>query len=159
VVGYDLDQQVHMLSKVRSQVRRTGLDQFISAKAVGFAFAALVLGGLAFRYRHLLRRKGGPSAARARAQTPSDAEEVVRLYRDLESLMQVHGVPRRAETPPLAHALGLKALEHPLADDIIELTRVYLAVRFGRAPLSPVQATDFQHRVKAMRQLTPPKAA
>jgi hypothetical protein len=148
-----------MLSKVRSQVRRTGLGQYLDAKTLGVVVIALLLAGLAFRYRHLLRPKRGLAATKAQTQTSSDSEEVVRLYRDLEALMQAHGVPRRAETPPLAHALGLKALEHPLADDIVELTRIYLAVRFGRAPLSSEQATDFQHRVKAMHQLPPPKAA
>jgi protein-glutamine gamma-glutamyltransferase len=159
VVGYDLNQQVHMLSKVRSQVRRSGLDRLLDGKTVAAVFALLLAGGLAFRFRHGWRTKPKTSAPKFDVQRSSDAEEVVRLYRDLESLMQAHGVPRRTETPPLSHAMGLKALEHPLADDVLALTRIYLAVRFGRAPLTAEQVADFQQRVKAMKQLATPKAA
>lgn len=159
VVGYDINQQVHMLSKVRSQVRRTGLGRVLDGKTVAAVIALLVLGGVAYRYRHLWRKTPKAALPPAAAQRTADSEEVVRLYRELEVVMQQHGVPRRPETPPLAHALGLEALEHPLANDIVELTRLYLAVRFGRAPLLPEQVTDFQQRVKAMRQLPPPKAA
>jgi protein-glutamine gamma-glutamyltransferase len=159
VVGYDLNQQVHMLSKVRSQVRKTGLEKLLEPKVVGLTLVALLLGGVAFRFRHLWRRSGQPKSAPVANQTNRGAEEVVRLYRELEGALQVHGVPRRPETPPLAHALGLKALEHPLADDVLDLTRLYLAVRFGRAPFSAEQASTFQQRVKQIRQLPPPKAA
>jgi hypothetical protein len=81
------------------------------------------------------------------------------LYRELEAVMARHGVPRRPETPPLAHAQGLQALRHPLAAEILALTETYLAVRFGKAELSEQGVKDFQTRLRALNQQDTPFVA
>jgi len=73
------------------------------------------------------------------------------LYRDLELVMAQHGIARRPETPPLAHANALVSLQHPLADEVLEFTEIYLAVRFGGASLSEQLSTQYRHRLRALK--------
>ncbi|MBC7052250.1 DUF4129 domain-containing protein, partial [Salmonella enterica subsp. enterica serovar Enteritidis] len=63
------------------------------------------------------------------------------LYVSLEAALIDKGVVRDRSRPPLAHAEHLLEQRHPLADDVIALTRLYLETRFGGRPLS----TDARH--------------
>jgi transglutaminase-like putative cysteine protease len=158
VVGYDLNQQMQLLSNARNQVHKSALDEWLTARSLAWFLGILVGGGLAWRFRHLLFRKRPEPPSFAVTRSASDLE-AVRLYRELEAVMARHGIPRRPETPPLAHALGLRALRHPLADEIIALTETYLAVRFGKAELSEQGAKDFQTRLRRLNQRDTPFAA
>jgi hypothetical protein len=44
------------------------------------------------------------------------------------------------------------ALDHPVADEVMELTQLYLEARFGGRELSDPDRRDFQRRVKLLRQ-------
>src|SRR5690606_25000254 len=57
VVGYDLNQQMQLLSNVRNQVQRSALDQWLNARRISWLLGAIFVGALAWRYRHLFRRK------------------------------------------------------------------------------------------------------
>jgi hypothetical protein len=60
-------------------------------------------------------------------------------------------VARPTGTPPRAHALGLKALAHPVGEEALALTELYLAARFGGVTLSVEERRDFSRRVRAQR--------
>lgn len=151
VVGYDLNQQMQLLSNVRNQVQRSALDQWLNARRISWLLGAIFFGALAWRYRHLFRRKRTLPQMAIASRSFADLE-AVRLYRELEAVMARHGIPRRPETPPLAHAQGLQALKHPLADEVLALTETYLAVRFGKAELSEQGVKDFQARLRLLNQ-------
>ena len=53
--------------------------------------------------------------------------------------------------PPLRHAEALNALGHPLADEVLELTDVYLRARFGGEVITAEARKEFEDRVKAIR--------
>ncbi|NVL78517.1 DUF4129 domain-containing protein, partial [Escherichia coli] len=57
--------------------------------------------------------------------------------------------------PPLAHAEHLLEQRHPLADDVIALTRLYLETRFGGRPLSTDARHEFERRLLRVRAWTP----
>src|SRR6185503_20076722 len=98
------------------------------------------------------RRKKRPAAAapvidhRARERLLATS-----LYELLEGAMTAQGVPRGASTPPLLHAEALKRLGHPLADEVLELTEVYLFARFGGTALGETERRNFEMRVKRVR--------
>lgn len=158
VVGYDLNQQMQLLSNVRSQVHRSALDNWLSTRTLTWLLVVAVVAGLGWRFRHWFARKRREHVQIAPSRTASDLE-AVRLYRELEAVMARHGVPRRPETPPLAHAQGLQALRHPMAEEILALTETYLAVRFGKAELSEQGVKDFQARLRALNHQDTPFVA
>ena len=83
------------------------------------------------------------------------ALQVVELYKSLEAALAVRGVPRLASTPPLAHAESLAGMGHPVGPEALELTRLYLEIRFGGRALAELDRRDFARRVRALRQARP----
>jgi hypothetical protein len=80
------------------------------------------------------------------------------LYELLDGAMSAQGIARNTGTPPLRHAEVLKHLAHPLADEILELTNLYVAARFGVQQISDESSKDFEtrvHRIRVTRQKTP----
>jgi hypothetical protein len=65
--------------------------------------------------------------------------------------MSAQGIPRGASTPPLRHAESLKGLNHPLADEVRELTELYLGARFGGTSFTEDDRRTFEARVKRVR--------
>ena len=59
---------------------------------------------------------------------------------------------RPPSTPPLRHAEELGRSKHPLADEVLSLTNLYLDVRFGHVDLDPSATKTFQQRVRALRE-------
>jgi hypothetical protein len=102
------------------------------------------------------RRKSHSPAARAATERETAAREVVELYRQLEAALAARGVARPTGTPPRAHALGLKTLGHPLGEEALALTELYLAGRFGGVTLGADERRDFARRVRALRAQRPP---
>ncbi len=72
--------------------------------------------------------------------------------------MSAKGIGRAPSVPPLRHAEALNALGHPLADEILELTDVYLRARFGGEVITADVRRDFEERVRGVRTaiLPPP---
>jgi hypothetical protein len=64
-------------------------------------------------------------------------------------------VTRAISTPPLRHAEELCSRHHPLADEILTLTNVYLEARFGGATLSDAVRRDFERRIRDIRGYRP----
>jgi protein-glutamine gamma-glutamyltransferase len=67
------------------------------------------------------------------------------------------GISRAPSMPPLRHAEHLEASHHPLADEVLSLTHVYLATRFGGAVLSEASKADFERRVRQIRAMPAPE--
>jgi transglutaminase-like putative cysteine protease len=160
VIGYDLKQQVSLLKSVHrsfSSLRdRPGtIGRMLSSPRATLLFA---LGTIAAVYAAVWlsrRRRSLSPAARGAADREVMAREIVELYRQLEGALAIRGVPRPSGTPPRAHALGLVAIQHPVAGEALLLTEIYIAARFAGASLSPEERRDFARRVRALRQQKP----
>ncbi len=59
----------------------------------------------------------------------------------------------------MKHAEALNAQGHPLADEILELTDVYLRARFGGEVITIDGRREFEERVKGIRSAILPPAA
>jgi hypothetical protein len=158
VVGYDLKQQVHLLRA--AQRRYSEIRQ--SSDIMGGAIAsptriALGLGGillLALGLYWLKRQRGGESEAKPkRPGADPNLTQIVALYRALDAAMAARGIGRSPSTPPLAHARALVELGHPAADEILDLTRLYVEARFGGRSLDDETRRDYARRVKLLRQV------
>jgi hypothetical protein len=64
-------------------------------------------------------------------------------------------VTRALSTPPLRHAEELCSRRHPLADEVLTLTNVYLEARFGGTTLSEASRRDFERRIRDIRGYRP----
>ena len=60
--------------------------------------------------------------------------------------------------PPLRHAEDLKVRKHPLADEVLALTSIYLDARFGGQSLDEPARKDFERRIRAIRTYKKPPA-
>jgi protein-glutamine gamma-glutamyltransferase len=160
VIGYDLKQQVSLLKSVHrgfSALRdRPGtLGKMLNSPRTTL-FAVLGLIGAAYAAVWLNRRRKTQSpAARAATERETLAREVVELYRQLEGALAARGVPRPTGTPPLAHALALAAMGHPVGEEALALTERYVAGRFGGVTLSAEERRDYARRVRALRSQRP----
>jgi transglutaminase-like putative cysteine protease len=163
VVGYDLRKQVRLfdeLSRRYEKLRsKTGVDKGPLARLTrGPVVACALLALVAVGYVVWKRRK---RKTEAREETSSKREQDVRvenaaaLYRALETALHGQGVTRALSTPPLRHAEELCSRRHPLADEVLTLTNVYLQARFGGATLNEPARRDFERRVRDIRSYRP----
>jgi transglutaminase-like putative cysteine protease len=156
VIGYDLKQQVSLLKSVHrgfSALRdRPGtLGRMLSSPRTTI-LAGLGLISACYAAVWLSRRRKALSpGARAATERETMAREIVELYRQLEAALAARGVPRPTGTPPRAHAIALAAMEHPVGNETLALTELYVAARFGGVALSVEERRDFARRVRAMR--------
>ena len=160
VVGYDLNKQIHLFDDVtrhyerfrsKAGVDRGVLDRLTRAPAVGaFGIALTVVAYALWRRRRLTPDERALRAGGLRVTDPR-LESVVALFRTLESAMLVQGVSRPAALPPLRHAEELCARRHPLGEEVLSLTRLYLAARFGGERLTELGRRDFERRVRDIR--------
>ena len=159
VVGYDLRKQVRIFDELtrsyerfrsRAGVNRGGLmDKLTRGPVVAGAILLLVaLGYVAWRRRRRATLRG-PEEPRK----PPDVrvETAAALYRTLETALQSLGITRAPSTPPLRHAEDLRSRKHPLGEEVVALTTVYLAARFGGSSLDDRGKRDFEKRVKEIR--------
>jgi transglutaminase-like putative cysteine protease len=152
VVGYDLNQQVSLLQTLtRNRSGSILPNNWTRPRTIGLALVVLALGGGA-AYWHTRRsgKQRTPSAKEVMPRSPS-ALLATELYEQLDSAMGAQGVGRAPGVPPLRHAEGLAAIEHPLADEILALTQAYLRARFGGEVISAEERKHFEERVKALR--------
>jgi hypothetical protein len=154
VVSYDLNQQVSLLNSLTSRYRKSG--GVLSGgrprwSVVGVAAGAALCAGGALWW---MRRRRRQITAAARSADPRSASAVLAtaLYELLDTAMGARGVGRSPGTPPLKHAQALAAMEHPLSQEIMDLTEIYLRARFGGEPLGEQEKRDFERRVKMLRQ-------
>jgi hypothetical protein len=159
VVGYDLRRQVRMfdeLSRRYDRLRsRVGADRGPLANvtrapvlAGGILLALGLLYG-AWKRRH---RRTTSRDRQAEPRTPDPrGESAASLYRTLETALHLQGIARAPSMPPLRHAEQLQSRSHPLADEVLSLTRVYIEARFGGVALTDTVRRDFQRRVRDIR--------
>lgn len=162
VVGYDVHKQMRLFEEMSRRYehmrRRAGIERGILDKATrGPVVSGLALGLAAVAYslwrRH--RQRSGlpdpksPSDQRADARTESAAA----LFRALESALQIHGIVRSPSTPPLRHAEELLSRRHPLGDEAVSLTHIYLEARFGGLRLTDDMRRSFERRVRDIRSV------
>lgn len=145
VVGYDLEQQVGMWDRFTDQkeTAQTPRSIFWGVLFAGLAGALLVI--------VLKRRKQNVSRE---ADAPPKARHIARatgIYETLESALVVQGVFRSPGTPPLRHAEHMFASQHPLGAEVLDITQVYLSVRFGGMSLTDEAALSLERRVRAIR--------
>jgi hypothetical protein len=156
VVGYNLRQQVDLFRSVRNNYRRLSAKSPFGGSLGSPRRALILLFGVAlvgYAVYRLRKRVRSPKTASG----PSTAQEVMTrqiivLYKTLEAALQARGVARPSSTPPLAHARALVKLGHPLGTEVLELTEIYVRVRFGGATLSETQRESYLARVKALKQ-------
>lgn len=155
VIGYDLQQQLGLLDAFSWRYRRLGLPSGAvgsRGRAVALALVAVVLAiGVHLVLRRRTRKTTDEQQART-GKTPNE-RKAAQLYEALDAAMSAQGVPRPPATTPLHHAEALRNLEHPLGDEVLELTLVYLEARFGGRPLGDVERRDFEQRIRVLRAL------
>ena len=146
VVGYDLRSQVHLYDWFRGE--KSGGKH--APKRLYYAIGALVLAALA--YVAWRRRKLGPrSPAQEKSKNDRGQQVAASMYRVLEQALVAQGLSRPPSLPPLRFAEELKSREHPLATEVIDLTEIYLSVRFGGTKLDDDALRGFDRRVRAVR--------
>ncbi len=149
VVGYDLEQQVSLLKSVRTE--RSTNPSLPGRRAI-----VLLAGGAAIVVALvLLRRRRARTATTDKPEPTARSKSMVRataIYESLEAALAVHGVHRSPGTPPLRHAENLADASHPLAPDVLDVTHVYLSVRFGGMSMSSDVAADLEKKVRDLKQ-------
>jgi protein-glutamine gamma-glutamyltransferase len=160
VVGYDLNQQVSLFQALTN--RRGG--SLLARKWPRPGYGALVLllvtasGAVAlYLFLRRQRRQRFDSERKGDPRSPS-ALLATELYERLDAAMSAKGIARAPSVPPLRHAEALNALGHPLADEVLELTDVYLRARFGGEPITAEVRRDFEDRVRGIRTAMLPPA-
>jgi protein-glutamine gamma-glutamyltransferase len=160
VVGYDLHKQIRLFDELARGVDRLRGDSGRRGAASRSPATRWTLAGVLFLgaagYLAWRRRVRGATANQGKEARPhprdAQAEAILSLYRALESAMLMRGVSRGVSVPPLRHAEELGRRGHPLAPEVLSLTHVYLATRFGGAPLSDELQRDFGRRVQELRE-------
>jgi len=154
VIGYDLRSQVHLWDWFRSRPGKRSPSRSKSWIAAGAAAAAIVA------YLIWKRRRRG---AKATGPKPSKADRgqqvAASMYRVLEQALVAHGLTRPLSVPPLRFAEDLRQRAHPLASEVLDLTEIYLSVRFGGTKLDDESLRGFDKRVRAVRAWKPRREA
>ena len=168
VIGYDLKTQVSIfqdISRTYDRMRaKTGTNHGIAERITrgpvlaGISLVALAAGYMLWKRRKKPKDKASDSPEGTRADPKQMAATA--LYRTLELALATQGITRPASLPPLKHAEELAAKEHPLADDVLELTNRYLLARFGGTTLTDEAAREYEKKVREIRTYKPaPPAA
>jgi transglutaminase-like putative cysteine protease len=146
VIGYDLRSQVHIWDWFRSRPGRSKSHRW--AYAGGGGGAVLLLAAYA-----LWRRRRRKPKAKAPSGNKADRGQQVAasMYRVLEQALLAQGLTRPPSVPPLRFAEELQHRAHPLAGEVLDLTEIYLSVRFGGARLSDESLRGYDKRVRAVR--------
>ena len=158
VIGYDLRTQVKLFEDISRRYERirtsTGMNKGPLDKVTRApVLAGALLAAFAIAYFVWKRRRvaapTGPKEAKERLDR--NLETATMLYRGLEAALSSNGISRPASLPPLRHAEDLRARKHPLGDEVVALTNVYLEARFGGESLSEGSRRDFERRVREIR--------
>jgi hypothetical protein len=155
VVGYDLRQQIGLYQEARRAFSKLVPSDSVFGKLTAsprkVLLAAFAIAGIAFGVRELLRRRKQGAPEKQAEERERRAHLAIELYQSLERAMTAHNIARPSSTPPLTHARALAELGHPLGNEVLSLTEVYLRARFGGETMGPAEKRTYQDRVKALR--------
>ncbi len=159
VVGYDLKQQIWLLKWAKDVSQGVmpagdGAGRLVSSPRRAL-ITVLSLVGLAWAARELWLRRKKKGGSEELSLAERRAGQIVELYQALDRAMSQRGAGRPSGTPPLAHARSLVQLGHPIGEEALALTEMYLRARFGGHVLSAEEINEFTYRVRSIRQ--PPK--
>ena len=164
VIGYDLKTQVRIFEDISRGYERmrakTGTNKGVAERVtrgpvmVGILLVCVGVGYVLWKRRRRSKDKDKDTTPKPRVDPKLEAASA--LYRQLELALVTQGISRPPSLPPLRHAEELAARSHPLADDILELTNVYLAARFGGTTMSDDSARDYEKKVREIRTYKPP---
>lgn len=155
VVGYNLRQQVDLLRSVRDRYRKLRVSSDWPSigsprRAIPMVVGLILIGGAV--YFLLRRRQARPTAHKHPGRREAQNHQIIDLYKSLEAALAARGAARPSSTPPLAHARALAQIGHPLGQEVLALTEIYVRVRFGGEPLTDAEKRDYARRVKLLRQ-------
>jgi len=146
-----LNQQMGLLGKVRQEISRgrslardLAPSQAKLKMIVGVIVGIVALGGVIFLIRRKRRAQGGEKPEVISLRT-------IDLYKRLERVLDSLGLSRPLTTPPLRHAQAIVGAGHPLGEEILALTNLYVRTRFGGEPLTKREEQDFLARVTALK--------
>jgi transglutaminase-like putative cysteine protease len=145
VIGYDLRSQVHLYDWFSGGRSKTSKIRW------WYAVAALVFAAAAYVLWKRRKRFGQKSQAPEKAKNDRGQQVAASMYRVLEQALIAQGHTRPPSLPPLRFAEELRSRAHPLASEVIDLTEIYLSVRFGGTRLSDESLRGFDKRVRAVR--------
>ncbi|NUP09185.1 MAG: DUF3488 domain-containing protein [Polyangiaceae bacterium] len=148
VVSYDLEQQYGLLSRLTDD--REGRQEQGTKRSIAGFVVVIVLGATA---AFLYLRKKKKTGLKAPDHEPRDRNiaRATAIYESLEAALGAKGIHRAPGTPPLRHAENLVNASHPLGGDVLDITQVYLSIRFGKMPMTDETGHDLERRVKAIR--------
>lgn len=167
VIGYDLKTQVRLFEDIARSYERvrakTGtnkgpLEVVTRGPVIAGVLLAVAIGAYILWSRRRTK-KGAPADKEDKGKADPQLEAATALYRALELALVTQGISRPSSLPPLKHAEELVAKAHPLADDVMELTNVYLEARFGGRSLDDDKQRDFERRVREIRTYKAPPGA
>ncbi|HEV8247430.1 MAG TPA: transglutaminaseTgpA domain-containing protein [Polyangiaceae bacterium] len=163
VVGYDLKQQIWLFQGVRSAYHRIVPEQEMTSRLLSSPRRALIsllaVLGIAWAAREIWRRRRSEPQSEILSLAERRALQVVELYQALDRVMMLRGAARASGTPPLTHALALVDSGHPIGQEVLSLTELYLRARFGGYLLTPEEFADFAYRIRVLKQTKPESVA
>lgn len=166
VVGYDMYQQWYLLDRVSESMRplrrgasTAGGTPMPRGRALVLLVVGLGLVGAGSAWLWRLRHGGDDPETERDAPRARERAAATAFYESLESALVALGITRAAGTPPLRHAEALAESGHPLAPEVLALTRRYLDARFGAAPIGDGERRELEQRVRRLRTLRQDPAA
>lgn len=159
VVGYDLRTQVRLfedMTRRYEQVRAAAglnkgpLDKLTRPPVIAGGILVILAGSYVV-WKRWRRKPKKTDAEGDRTTLDKKLESAAALYRSLEIALTAQGISRPTSLPPLRHAEQLSSRKHPLAPEVLALTEVYIATRFGGTDLTDTMTLDFERRVREVR--------
>ncbi len=167
VIGYDLRTQLRLFEDLSNRYEKFRHRSELDKGTLGKMTRAPVLAGgllVVAAVGYVIWRRRRRTTDEKEDKTPLEKldkklEAATALYRALELALATQGISRPQSLPPLRHAEELRARNHPLGDEIISLTTVYLEARFGGSALDESNKKDFERRIREIRVFRPPPEA
>ena len=155
VVGYDLQQQLGLLHSVQDGYGNLrGKSSLLRALDSPRRLIFVALGGGMLVVATALwrrRRRNRSTQSKKRGKREVETQRAVALYEAVDQALAARGAARPASTPPLHHAKALLRLKHPIAEEVLALTEIYLEARFGGRSLSAEERRDFAARARRLK--------
>jgi transglutaminase-like putative cysteine protease len=154
VLDFDMDSQLGILQNIKEVFKResTGSLSDLSARFNWRRVLIAVGGAMLIVTVVLIRRRWAPPESIRQRELSVEAEKAAELYRALDRVLAMVQIPRAASTPPLTHAKALVHSGHPFGNEVLALTQIYLAARYGGVSLSESESRRFKERVARLRR-------